>query len=126
MPAHWTSSGKVLLAALPRAEQERRLKGPALSAGTIHTITDRVVLLTELEAVRRRGWASNNQESRIGLSSVGVPVRGADTSVCAAVTLVGSSEHINPAASGYRAAVMEAAALISRRLGYRRPGVRVP
>ncbi len=126
VPAHWTSSGKVLLAALPRAEQERRLKGPALSAGTIHTITDRVVLLTELEAVRRRGWASNNQESRIGLSSVGVPVRGADTSVCAAVTLVGSSEHINPAASGYRAAVMEAAALISRRLGYRRPGVRVP
>ena len=32
LPAHWTSSGKVLLAALPRAEQERRLKGAALDA----------------------------------------------------------------------------------------------
>lgn len=127
VPAHSTSSGKVLLAALSRAEQIRLLAGPALARATIHTITDTTVLLQELDAVRRRGWASNLEESQIGVSSVGAPIRGADTSVRAAVSVVGNSDRVNPRTlPAYRRAVVEAAALISRRLGYRGPRVRVP
>ena len=86
LPAHWTSSGKVLLAALPRTEQERRLKGAALDARTSHTITEPKALLLELAEVAARGWASNIEEGELGVSSVGAPVRGADGVVIASVT----------------------------------------
>ena len=120
LPAHWTSSGKVLLAALPRQEQERRLKGAALDARTSHTITDPKALLAELADVAARGWASNIEEGELGVSSVGAPVRGADGVVIASVTVVGSSERITDATMRrYRSAVIEATAVISRRLGYR-------
>lgn len=120
LPAHWTSSGKVLLAALPRPELERRLRGIALDARTTHTITDHQALVKELEVVARQGWASNIEEGELGVSSVGAPLRGADGSVIAAVTVVGSSERINTTTMlRYRSAVLEAAAVISRRLGYR-------
>jgi IclR family KDG regulon transcriptional repressor len=123
LPAHWTSSGKVLLAALPRAEQERRLQGAVLDARTSHTITDPKALLAELAEVATRGWASNLQEGELGVSSVGAPIRGADGAVIAAVTVVGSSERVNDQTlRRYRNAVIEAAAVISRRLGYRGRG----
>lgn len=120
LPAHWTSSGKVLLAALPRPELERRLKGIALDARTSHTITDHAALLRELDEVARRGWASNVEEGELGVTSVGAPLRGADGTVIAAVTVVGSSDRMNAESlRPYRVAVQEAAAVISRRLGYR-------
>lgn len=126
LPAHVTSSGKVLLAALPRAEQERRLAGTRLDPRTSHTITDPAALLDELAEVARRGWASNLEEGELGVSSVGAPLRGADAAVIAAVTVVGDSFRVTPETFGrYRRAVIEAAAVISGRLGHRgRPGVR--
>ncbi len=120
LPAHWTSSGKVLLAALPRPELERRLRGAQLDARTSHTITDHHALIRELEGVAKKGWASNFEEGELGVSSVGAPLRGGDGKVIAAVTVVGSSDRINTESlRRYRAAVLEAAAVISRRLGYR-------
>jgi DNA-binding IclR family transcriptional regulator len=126
LPAHVTSSGKVLLAALPRTEQEHRLAGTRLDPRTSHTITDTAALLAELAEVARRGWASNLEEGELGVSSVGAPLRGADGAVIAAVTVVGDSDRVNPETfTRYRRAVIEAAAVISRRLGYQaRPGVR--
>jgi IclR family transcriptional regulator, KDG regulon repressor len=127
LPAHVTSSGKVLLAALPRDEQVRRLRGAALDARTDHTITDTDALLAELEQVARRGWASNVEEGAVGVTSVGAPVRGADGSVIAAVTVVGTSERLNgEMLRRYAKAVVEAAAVISRRLGYRSSAARRP
>lgn len=125
LPAHWTSSGKVLLAALPRPELERRLVGAQLDARTSHTITDRNALLRQLDDVARQGWASNVEEGELGVTSIGAPLRGEDGRVIAAVTVVGSSERINEETlRPYRVAVLEAAAVISRRLGYRgRPGI---
>lgn len=123
LPAHWTSSGKVLLAALPRAELLRRLQGAALESRTSRTITDVNALLTELEQVKARGWASNVEEGELGVTSVGAPLRGGDGKVMAAVTVVGSSDRITPdSMRRYRVAVTEAAAVISRRLGYRGRG----
>jgi IclR family KDG regulon transcriptional repressor len=92
MPAHWTSSGKVLLAALPWSEVERRLAGGHLETRTAHTITDPAVLEKELSTVARQGWASNLEEGEVGVSSVGAPLRGADGTVMAWVTVVGASE----------------------------------
>lgn len=122
-PAHATSAGKVMLAALDQPELERRLAGVQLTALTPHTINDVGALRDELALVRRRGWALNIEEGRLGLSSVGAPVRLPGGSVIAAVTIVGSSERLNPQdLHRYRAAVVETAAVIGRRMGRRRGG----
>ena len=71
LPAHWTSSGKILLAALPTDELTRRLADWRPVAQTPWTITDKNRLLTELAAIAERGWAQNNEEGYLGIVSVG-------------------------------------------------------
>ncbi|MFN0285090.1 MAG: IclR family transcriptional regulator [Kineosporiaceae bacterium] len=122
LPAHLTSSGKALLAALPRDVLEARLEGHVLVARTPKTITNRTALLAELDRVARRGWASNIEEGQLGVSSVGAPVRGPDGAVMAAVSVVGDVTRLRGAALHQAAAlVVEAAAVISGRLGHRSP-----
>ncbi|WP_052665986.1 IclR family transcriptional regulator [Nitriliruptor alkaliphilus] len=66
LPAHRTSGGKVLLATL--AEEELA----AVYAGVAGVELE--ALLVELEQVRRRGYAINDQQTETGLSAVGVLV----------------------------------------------------
>ncbi len=124
LPAHWTSSGKMLLAAAPRQEVLRRLNGINLETATERTI-DRVdVLIGELDRCAGRGWASNIEEGHLGITSVGAPLRGPGGAVIAAVSIVGASSRIHgDTMHHYVNLVIEAAAVISRRLGYRPTGL---
>jgi IclR family transcriptional regulator, KDG regulon repressor len=120
LPAHMTSSGKVLLAALPRQELRSRLAGRPLEARTPRTIVDPAILDAELDLVATRGWATNLEEGELGVTSVGAPVRGADGRVMAAVSVVAASSRLRgPAVNGLAVLVVEAAGVISGRLGYR-------
>jgi len=120
LPAHWTSSGKVLLAALPRGDLAVRLRGVALEARTPRTITEPDLLLAELDRVAERGWAINDEEGHAGVVSVGAPLRGDDGTVIAAVSVVGGSARMQGATlRRCRSLVVESAAVISRRLGHR-------
>jgi IclR family transcriptional regulator, KDG regulon repressor len=120
LPAHWTSSGKVLLASLPRDELLKRLRGVTLEQRTSRTIATVDVLIAELDRCAGRGWASNIEEGHEGVTSVGAPLRGHDGTVIAAVSVVGASTRITgDAMRRYVGLVVEAAAVISRRLGYR-------
>jgi DNA-binding IclR family transcriptional regulator len=75
LPAHATSVGKALLAALP-PERVAELYGQAdLVAVTPRTITDRDELERQLAAIRERGYAVNHGESENGVGSVGMAVR---------------------------------------------------
>jgi IclR family transcriptional regulator, KDG regulon repressor len=121
LPAYWTSSGKILLAALPADELARRLADWKPTAGTRWTITDKTRLLAELAAVAERGWAQNNEEGHLGIVSVGAPVRGRDGRVMAAVSVVGDSARMRSNMRRTTTLVLESAGLISRRLGYRAP-----
>jgi DNA-binding IclR family transcriptional regulator len=85
-PAYCTANGKALLAALPEAEMERLLPRH-LKRITEHTITDRDVLLAELERARTAGIAYDREEYTIGVSAVGTVVRDAIGTV-AAITVV--------------------------------------
>lgn len=68
-PLHCTSDGKVMLAfdrgTLPEAPLERCTK---------HTITNRRLLQSQLDEIRRRGWASALGELEEGLHGVAAPV----------------------------------------------------
>jgi len=74
MWAHCTSVGKAWLA----CESDDFLRGlypsPRLPALTPDSITSRAALLTELADVRRRGFASNEGESEVGVGSVSAAV----------------------------------------------------
>lgn len=82
-PLHATSSGKVLLA---------HTAPPSffsLDRFTAATIVDPAVLARELERARAVGWASTAEEYEVGLNAVAAPIRGADGSVIAALSVSG-------------------------------------
>lgn len=119
LPATTTSTGKVLLAALPAEELSTRLRGWTPQRFTPFTILDEGTLRARLREIADRGWADNREESRVGVVSVGAPIHDADGLVIAALSVAAPSDRSGPAAHRRtRAAVVEAAGVISRRLGH--------
>jgi IclR family pca regulon transcriptional regulator len=86
-PAHLTSVGRVILAALPDAEIEDRLARADLRPHTARTLTSADALRAELRRVRRQGYALVDQELEDGLRSVAAPVRDRDGAVLAGVNI---------------------------------------
>ena len=117
--AHCTSSGKVLLAFLPRAERDRLLDGWNPVARTPHSITDVDVLRRELDAVRRRGYAENRQESELGVVSIAAPIRGSGGLTIASLSLAGPSSRMDPNREVYVHALMTLAQAVSKQMGWR-------
>lgn len=118
VPAHATSSGKVLLAHLPEPEREARIAAP-FPRLTTHTLTSADQLRTELADVRARGWAEAVDEREIGVVSIAAPVRDRHDTVVAALSIGAPSARFGAAARRRHApALVEAGEAISRRLGW--------
>ncbi len=124
MPAHATSTGKVLLAHLPAEVLRQRLLDWRPVRLTPHTIVDVGLLLDELSRVAQRGWAQNIEESRLGAASVGAPIRDENGSVIASVSVVAPISRAREALRRHRVAVVDAAGVISSRIGDRKSGHR--
>ncbi len=117
-PAHATSPGKVLMAALPPAEIKKRLNGRKLEALTPHTISNADKLVQELEEVRRKGWAVNNQETSLGHRSIAVPLRIDDQVVAAlGIGCVVARVTLKVMVDDYLPKLMDEAASLSEALG---------
>jgi DNA-binding IclR family transcriptional regulator len=88
LPAHGSGVGKVLLAALDPDDARARLeRALPLAALTEHTITDPDQLMAELERVRKRGYATDQEEFAIGLRCVAMPVVDGDGRTVAAMSV---------------------------------------
>lgn len=74
LPAHCTSMGRVLLAALPEAEARVRIEASDLTPRTAMSRTDPHDILAEINRVRAQGYALIDQEVEIGLRSIAVPI----------------------------------------------------
>ena len=74
LPAHCTSMGRVLLAALPEAAARAVIEASDLSPRTAYSLTDPEEILTRIAVVREAGHAVIDQEVEIGLRSIAVPV----------------------------------------------------
>jgi IclR family transcriptional regulator, pca regulon regulatory protein len=83
LPAHCTSMGRVLLAALPPEQLDPYLAEAELERWTDRTITDPDRLRASLDEVRQRGWALVDQELEIGLRSVAAPIRRGPETIAA-------------------------------------------
>jgi DNA-binding IclR family transcriptional regulator len=120
-PVHCTASGKVILAFGPEAVRQRLL-GEPLERWTAGTLTDHTALETQLDEARRAGVARTHEELEVGLDAIAAPVFGAQGDVLAALDVSGPSHRLR---SEERPEVVrlteEAAADLSRRLGYRPP-----
>jgi IclR family pca regulon transcriptional regulator len=87
LPAYCTSTGRVLLASMPVAEQRRHLGNRPLVSLTKFTLHRESDILAELEKVAKRGWALNDQELEIGLRSVAAPIRDSTGRTVAAINI---------------------------------------
>jgi IclR family transcriptional regulator, acetate operon repressor len=112
-PLHATANGKALLAfgngGLPEVLEQL----------TPLTIADRAALEQELEAVRRRGYATAVEELERGLHAVAAPVFDSTGNCVAAVSVSGPSYRLAELAGAGEACVATAAE-ISKCLGFRR------
>lgn len=118
-PLHATSSGKVLLAALGEAEAAAILR-PELPSFTETTVTDLNELTRQLATARSNGFAVTCGELERGLNAIAVPVRGADGTVIAALS-VSAPDYRLPAdnLASLTEHLERAADRIARSMGYR-------
>jgi DNA-binding IclR family transcriptional regulator len=100
VPAHSCAAGKVLLAFAGSLPDE-------LPASTPRTITSVQALASELELVRSRGYAIDDEEYEEGVGCVAVAVTGADGRPVAALSVS------SPAARLQRIGPSEVAARLS-------------
>jgi DNA-binding IclR family transcriptional regulator len=73
VPMHISAMGKCLLAAADDIDEQIDQLGDLVRA-THRTITDRDQLRAELELVRDRGWALNDEERNPGVRAIAAPV----------------------------------------------------
>lgn len=120
LPAHCTSMGKAMLAHLPVDDLKRLLQPSELSPCTANTKITVEDLTQDLESVRRRGYAINDEELAIGLRAVAAPVWDDSHTVVAAINISGSTETISRKRMRDELApqAMQAASDISQALGY--------
>jgi DNA-binding IclR family transcriptional regulator len=118
-PLYCTSLGKVLLAYLPQPQRDETIAGLTLEKHTPHTINSTQALTDELELVRSKGYALDNEEWELGLRCIGAPVRNAAGNVIAAISISGLAARLTGAAFPHLInAVCATAESISTDLGY--------
>ncbi|WP_327302650.1 IclR family transcriptional regulator [Streptomyces sp. NBC_01298] len=77
MPLHTTAIGKSILAGLPAAEARELVAAAGLPRRTPHTLTTWQDLEAELERVRERGFALDDEENEATIRCIGAAIPGA-------------------------------------------------
>lgn len=93
---HCTAVGKSLLAHLPAQEVAELIGKRGLLRHNDNTICSARKLKEELDRVRQRGYAVDDEEEEIGIRCVGAPVFNEHGQVVAAVSIVGTTSQIGP------------------------------
>ena len=89
-----TGSGKILLSAMPMSRIDQIITQRGLAPLTPKTITSKEALLTELDTVRRQGYALDNEECEIGHRCCSVPLYDYTGTVAAAISAFDSTERL--------------------------------
>ena len=94
LPAHATSTGRVLLAAKSKGEFNAWLK-PRMAVGlarlTVHTTTDARALKALVEKVRSDDYCRASEEHELGVHALAVPLRDMQGRTVAAINVVSPS-----------------------------------
>ncbi len=109
-PVHCAAPGKAMLAFLPEDELAPLLTQLKLEKHTAHSITSRKGLRTELERIRKDGYAVDHGEHFDGIHCVAAPLLNQHGQAIAAITIAGPSSRIPAARFAEFGRVMVAAA----------------
>ncbi|MFT3721485.1 IclR family transcriptional regulator C-terminal domain-containing protein [Pseudorhodoferax sp.] len=90
LPLHATSTGRVLLAAEPRAAFAAWMKGRELVRLTRHTVTEPRRFRQCIDAVRRQDYCVAIEEHELGVHALAVPLRDMQGRTVAALNVVAS------------------------------------
>ncbi len=103
LPAHCTSMGRVLLAALPREEALAIIENSDLAPRTAHSVTDPVRIMACVNQASEQGYSIVDQEIEIGLFSLAVPLVNQAGRVVAALNagMAATQERAEVAVSDY-------------------------
>jgi len=114
-PLHLTSTGKLFLAAEdPRAVRSYGMR-TGLAGQTRNSITEPAALERELEAVRKNGYARDNEELELGVRCIAAAIRDDTGRLVAGLSISAPADRAN---DGWVGALQETAAQISSSLGY--------
>jgi IclR family transcriptional regulator, KDG regulon repressor len=117
-PMYCTGVGKAILAYLNDDELEEIWNSSRIIARTSSTITELSAMKDELEIVRQRGWAMDNEENEIGVRCIAAPVLNRKLFPVAAISISSSVFHItDDKFEIYSKAVIAAAKAVSQQLG---------
>lgn len=118
-PLHCTAVGKAILAYHDDPTWTRRFAARPLERFTPGTIVDRDRLRSELETIRRRGFAVDDEEHEIGVRCVGAPIRDASGSVVGSLSISGPTTRVTAdAVDGLSGKLLEVTREISAVLGF--------
>jgi IclR family pca regulon transcriptional regulator len=96
LPAHATSTGRVLLGAKSGADFNAWLKGRELARLTAHTVTDSRGFRSLIAQVRQQDYCAASEEHELGVHAVAVPLRTMDGRTVAALNVVTTRQRIEP------------------------------
>lgn len=118
LPAHATSGGKAMLAALSPEALAARYPSRHLESATSRSITEWDPLVRELARVRRRGWAVNVGETDPSVAALGAAVLLGTGEPVAAICVAAPMSRLGTAASqrALAPAVVAAASLVQQRM----------
>lgn len=90
LPAHATSTGRILLAAMRKQAFSEWLSGRQLSRLTAHTVTEPGKFRSLIDQVRREDFCQSSEEHELGVRALAVPLRNAQGQTVAALNVVAS------------------------------------
>lgn len=111
--------GKCLLAWAEPDQQKQLIDNLQFVRATPQTITSADALRSALAEIRRRGWSYDDGEDLSEVRCIAAPVFDASGKIAAAISVVGTTLQLHDETmTGIAAKVMQAAANISKELGY--------
>lgn len=118
-PVYCTALGKAILAYSAETEVDQILATCRMEARTSNTITNVLALKRELERIRDRGYAIDDEEIEDGIRCIAAPILNSANRAVAAISVSGPSSRITPDRFQLTGkAILKAAGEISNRIGH--------
>lgn len=119
VPLYCSAVGKVLLAYLPEAEQAKLFDQLEIKRFTPNTVGNLQELQTELQKVRKTGYACDLEEHEVHIRCIAAPIWDHGGNVNASLSITGPAFRMSLARLRQLAPLMQEVGLkISRELGY--------
>jgi IclR family pca regulon transcriptional regulator len=94
LPAHATSTGRVLLAAKSKTEFNAWMKGRELPRLTVHTVVEPRQFRALIDEVRARDFCAASEEHELGVHALAVPLRNMEGRTLAALNVVAAPNRL--------------------------------